>query len=88
MTITGLLKMIEAGGLMLKLAMGAGLIGLALVGYGVWHHKVYKSGVDDAIAGIARADKGWIDKASTARGKWKDCNSQNRGWDQTTGKCL
>ena len=79
---------LEAAGLLTKVLIALGLVASLLTAYGVWHHKVYKSGVDDTIAGIARADKAWIDKASAARSKWKECNDQSRGWDQTTGRCL
>jgi hypothetical protein len=74
--------------LLTKALIALGFGATLLAAYGEWHHHVYRQGVDAAIAGIARADKGWIDRASAARGKWKDCNAQNRDWDQTTGRCL
>lgn len=56
--------------------------------YGVWHHKVYQQGVSDTIAGIAREDSRWINRAIEARNKWKDCRDQGHEWDQSTGRCL
>lgn len=82
------LAFLEAAGVLTKLAIAAGLVAAAVTAYGLWHHRVYESGVRDTIAGIARADAKWIDRASAARGKWKQCHEQNRGWDQTTGRCL
>lgn len=82
------LTFLEGSALLTKILIALGLVASLLTAYGIWHHKVYKSGVDDTIAGIARADATWIAKASAARGKWKECNDQNRGWDQTTGRCL
>lgn len=79
---------LEGAGLLTKILIGLGIAATLVAAYAEWHHQIYKQGVNDTIAGIARADKAWIDKASAARSKWKDCNAQNRGWDQTTGKCL
>lgn len=63
-------------------------IALALVAiYGLWHHQVYQSGVNDTIAGIAREDKRLVDRAWEARGKWQACRDLGRSWDQTTGRC-
>jgi hypothetical protein len=82
------LTALEAAGLLTKVLVALGLVGALLTAYGVWHHQVYESGVRDTIAGIAREDAKWIDRAVKARSKWKDCHDQNRGWDQTTGRCL
>lgn len=74
--------------LLTKILIGLGLVGALVAAGAEWHHRIYESGVKDTIAAIARADKVVIDRASVARGKWKECDAQNRGWDQTTGKCL
>ena len=82
------LTALEASAALTKLAIALGLIGALAIAYGVWHHKVYQSGVNDTIAAIAREDTRFINKALAARTKWKECRDQNRGWDQTTGRCL
>jgi sensor domain CHASE-containing protein len=79
--------MLSAAGLLTKILVAAGLVAAALATYGVWHHKVYQSGVDDAVAKIARADAKLVNRAIEARRKLKDCQSQDKAWDQTTGAC-
>jgi hypothetical protein len=76
-----------AAGLLTKVLVGLGLVAALLVAYGVWHHKVYKSGVDDTIAKIAANDARLVDRAFKARAKLKDCQAQGRAWDQSTGAC-
>jgi hypothetical protein len=82
------LAFLEAAGLLTKILIAAGLIGSAAIAYGVWHHRIYESGVADAVAGIAREDSRFIDRAIKARDTWQACHDQHRGWDQTTGRCL
>ncbi|MCP1832849.1 hypothetical protein [Bradyrhizobium sp. USDA 4545] len=78
---------LETAGTSLKWLIVAG-IAIALVTiYGIWHHQIYQSGVNDTIAGIAREDKGWVDRAWEARSKLQACKALGRGWDQTTGRC-
>ena len=55
--------------------------------YAIWHHEVYQSGVNDTIAGIARADARLVDRALKARQKLKECQVKERAWDQATGAC-
>ncbi|EJN11868.1 hypothetical protein PMI42_04883 [Bradyrhizobium sp. YR681] len=55
--------------------------------YGIWHHKVYKSGYDRAMLDIARADDKAIDRASTLRNGYVACHALGRNWDQSTGSC-
>lgn len=81
------LAFLEGAGILTKLAIAAGLIAAAGIAYGVWHHEIYQSGVNDAVAGIARADQKLVDRALKARAKLKECQALNRPWDQTTGKC-
>ncbi len=85
--ILTVLKALGAAGLLTKLLVAAGLIAAMLAAYGVWHHKVYQSGVNDTIAKIARNDARLVARALEARGKLKDCQNQNKEWDQTTGAC-
>lgn len=81
------LKALSAAGLLTKLLLALGLVASLGIAYGVWHHKVYQQGVNDTIAAIAREDAKYIGRALDARNKWKECRDQNRGWDQTTGRC-
>jgi hypothetical protein len=81
------LALLSGAGIVSKLIAGGVIVAALLTAYGVWHHKVYKQGVDAAIAGIAREDERWINRAFEARGKLKECNATGRGWDQTTGRC-
>jgi hypothetical protein len=87
MSIKGILTAIEAGGLVLKLAMGAGLVALVLVGYGLWHHKVYSEGWYAALASVARGDDKAVAKATEFRAAFKACRAASKSWDQTTGDC-
>lgn len=75
-------------GLVKSFAGIAIVITLTALGYGAWHHEVYQSGVNAAIAGIAKEDARLIDRALQARAKLKDCQGLERKWDQTTGRCL
>ena len=88
LSVNGALTMLNASSLVMKLCIAGGVSLAIIAGYGLWHHEVYQSGVKDTIAAIARADQKVITRASAARGKWKECHDQNRGWDQTTGGCL
>lgn len=87
LTIKGILTAIEAGGLVLKLAMGAGLVALAVIGYGFWHHKVYSEGWYAGLASIARQDEKTIAKATEFRNAFKACRAAEKRWDMTTGAC-
>jgi hypothetical protein len=87
MSIKGLLTLIETSGLVIKIAMAAGLVALVLVAYGVWHHKVYDEGWYAALASIARADAKTIARATEYRNAWKACHATGRDWNQTSGNC-
>ncbi len=76
-----------AAGLITKLITVGVLAVSLLAAYGVWHHKVYQSGVNDTIAKIARNDAKLVARALAARGKLKDCQEQGKEWDQSTGAC-
>ncbi len=77
-----------AAGLLTKVLVGLGLVAALLTAYGVWHHKIYRSGYDRAIADIAAEDKKAVDRAIAARSVWKDCRAAGRRWDQVEGRCL
>lgn len=51
------LAALQASGLAVKLILAASLALAALGAYGVWHHKVFSSGYDRALADIAAEDK-------------------------------
>ncbi len=79
---------IEASSFLMKLVTGAGVIVMLTIAYGVWHHNVYQSGFNDALAKVAAADAKAIARATAYRKKLLDCKSTGRGWDQSTGRCL
>lgn len=59
----------------------------SIVSFWIGNNNAYHRGVDDTIAKIARADAKLIARATAARGKLKDCQAQNKDWDQSTGGC-
>ncbi len=81
------LSALSATGLLTKLLIALGLVASLLTAYGVWHHKVYQSGVNDTVAAIARADAKLVERATKARAKLKSCQAFNKEWDQSTGNC-
>ena len=86
--IQAALAALSAAGLLTKVLVALGLAASLVVTYGVWHHKVYQSGVDDTVAKIAKADAKTIARAQKARDTYKNCNNMGRRWDQATGACL
>jgi hypothetical protein len=79
--------MFGGAGLITKL-ITVGVLAVALLAaYGVWHHKVYRSGYDRAISDIAAADTKAVQRATTARSAFKACRDSGRRWDQATGTC-
>lgn len=85
--ISGIIAALEASGLLVKVAVIGGLMIAMGVTYGVWHHEVYQSGVNDTIASIARADAKTVDRALKARAVLQQCQSSGKQWDQSTGEC-
>ena len=81
------LTALEASGLLIKLAVAAGLLTAVLIAYGVWHHKVYQEGVHDTLVKIAKADAKVIARATEYRNAYKSCHDQGKQWDQSTGGC-
>jgi hypothetical protein len=82
-----LLSLFGGAGLMTKLIIIGGLAVTLLGAYGIWHHKVYRSGYDRAISDIAAADAKAVERATTARNTFKICRDSGRKWDQATGTC-
>jgi hypothetical protein len=78
---------ISGSSLLIKIALAVGLAAAVLAAYGVWHHKVYRSGYDRAISDIAAADAKAIGRAQQARAVWKNCRDSGKRWNQETGTC-
>lgn len=81
------LTALEATGLLTKILIGLGAFGLLVTAYGVWHHEVYRSGVNDTLAKIARADAKTIERATKLRSVLKECEALGKNWNQSTGRC-
>ena len=75
----------------LSLGIRLAIIGGALAaGIGLfvsWRNSIYESGRSAAIEEIARNDEATVARAFEARKALKNCQAQNRAWDQTTGEC-
>jgi len=82
------LEAFGAAGLLTKAMIVGGMLLSLVTVYGVWHHRIYQSGVDDTIAKIARGDAKTIAKASAGRSAFKVCRDAGRQWDQGSNKCL
>lgn len=74
-------------GLLTKVIIALGLAGSLLVAYGVWHHRVYQSGVNDTLAKIAKADARMVARALEMRRALSECNAAGHHWNQSTGRC-
>lgn len=86
-TLEGALKALQAAGVLTKIIMAGSLLLVALSAYGIWHHKVYRSGYDRALADIAAEDKRAIGSAMEMRGVWLECRKRGGRWIQTEGRC-
>jgi hypothetical protein len=87
MYLTGAAKLLQASGWLTKLAL-AGALALAVLGaYGIWHHKVFQSGYDRALADVAAEDARAIGRATDLRSTWLACRKTGRRWIQSEGKC-
>ena len=73
--------------LKLRIAIVGGGIAAIAASYGLWHHKVFNSGWNAAIAAIAAQDKGAIDAARSARANWRSCVDGGGVWNASTGQC-
>jgi hypothetical protein len=87
MYLKGALALLEASSLVTKLVVAGALLLAALGAYGIWHHKVYRSGYDRALADIAAEDKRAIGSALELRGVWMECRKRGGRWIQTEGRC-
>lgn len=85
--LKGALALLEASSMLTKLAVAGALALAALGAYGIWHHKVYRSGYDRALADIAAEDKRAIGSALELRQVWKDCRARGGRWIQSEGRC-
>lgn len=74
--------------LVTKLIAGAALLAALGITYGVWHHRVYMGGYNDALAAIAKQDDKAIKAASSMRNAFLDCRARGLRWDQSSGECL
>jgi hypothetical protein len=72
---------------MLRITIIGGGIAAILAGYGLWHHKVFNSGWNAAIAAIAAQDRRAIDAARSARANWRACIDSDGVWNASTGQC-
>jgi hypothetical protein len=68
------------------IVIGSG-IAVILAAYGLWHHKVFNSGWNAAIAAIAAQDRRAIDAARSARANWRACVDDDGVWNASTGQC-
>jgi len=81
------LAALQASGVVTKLVV-AGAVLLALgAAYGVWHHQVFRSGYDRALADIAAEDKRAIGSATALRATWLACRNRGGRWIQSEGRC-
>jgi hypothetical protein len=71
----------------LRIIIIGGAIAAIAAGYGLWHHKVFNSGWNAAIAAIAAQDKEAIDAARSARANWRSCVDDGGVWNASTGQC-
>lgn len=76
---------------LLPLVWRVGLIAAAvaalIVGYGVWHHKVYQKGYDAAIADVAAENKEAVDAAKALQDKRHACIAAGGSWSVVDGVC-
>jgi hypothetical protein len=80
-------SLVRALSLKLRIVIvGAGIAAI-LAAYGLWHHKVFNSGWDAAIAAIAAQDRRAIDAARSARANWRACIDNGGVWNASTGQC-
>lgn len=82
-----MIGLIGALPLVWRIGLGVALIAALATGYGVWHHKVYQSGYDAAIAAIALADQAAIDRVAAGVKDIADCRVRGGTWDVVTGTC-
>jgi hypothetical protein len=85
--MTGFSALFRALSLKLRIVVTVGGIAAILAAYGLWHHKVFNSGWNAAIAAIAAQDRRAIDAARSARAHWRACVDSDGVWNASTGQC-
>ncbi|ULK98834.1 hypothetical protein [Bradyrhizobium sp. I71] len=85
--LRGAMALLRASGLVTKLLVAGGLLLAVVTAYGVWHHKVYRSGYVRALADIAAEDKRAIGAATELRKTWRECRDRGGHWIQSEGRC-
>jgi hypothetical protein len=83
----GLSTLFRALSLKLRIIIIGGVIAAIAATYGLWHHKVFNSGWNAAIAAIAAPDRRAIDAARSARANWRACVDNGGVWNASTGQC-
>lgn len=78
---------VSGAGLLTKVIIALSLAATLMAGYGLWHHEVYQSGVNDTLAKIAAADERLVQRALKMRGELKLCQEAGHAWDQSSGRC-
>ena|SRR6266851_5426563 len=66
----------------------AAFVAVALGSYWYGRHGEYDKGHTAAVAEIAAEDANAIKNALDARNVWKECQTKNGTWNQSTGECL
>lgn len=69
-------------------AIGVGLATL-VAGAAYFHHKIYQSGYDAAIADVTHQNQEAVDAVNEGRARVRDCNARDgMRWDQVAGECV
>lgn len=64
---------------------------LAMIGgtYAIWHHKVYQSGYDAAVADVAHQNQEAVDAVNKRRAIVRACDAADGlRWDQVARQCV
>lgn len=74
--------------LMWRIGIAAAAVGALAVGYGFWHHAVYQSGYAAAIAAVADADDGAVNRVKDEVKIRAECRARGGTWDLVNWKCI
>lgn len=85
--ITGIFEAVKLFGLLKSFGILVAVVAALGIGYGVWHHKVFKAGYVRALADIAAEDAAALKRATDMRQTWRACRDRGGRWDQATGGC-
>ena len=85
--MTGFPALFRALSLKLRIILIGSVVAAIAATYGLWHHKVFNSGWNAAIAAIAAQDRRAIDAARSARAHWRACIDSDGVWNASTGQC-